>query len=61
MWMPASFQERFTPIGLICPEFKAVGIATPAIPGLLSGRNEFVSFGVTNAYGDSQDLFIEES
>ena len=51
----------FYPIGLICPEFKAVGIATPGIPGILSGRNEFVSFGVTNAYGDSQDLFIEES
>ena len=51
----------FHPVGLICPEFKAVGIATPGIPGLLSGRNEFVSFGVTNAYGDSQDLFIEET
>lgn len=50
----------FYPVGLICPEFKAVGIATPGIPGLLSGRNEFVSFGVTNAYGDSQDLFIEQ-
>ena len=51
----------FYPIGLICPEFKAVGIATPAIPGLLCGRNEFVSFGVTNAYGDSQDLYIEKT
>lgn len=51
----------FYPIGIFCPEFKAVGIATPAIPGLLSGRNEFVSFGVTNGYGDSQDLFIEET
>ncbi len=49
----------FYPIGLHCPEFSAVGIATPGIPGLLSGRNEFVSFGVTNAYGDSQDLFFE--
>lgn len=49
----------FYPVGLICPEFKAVGIATPGIPGLLSGRNEYVSFGITNAYGDSQDLFIE--
>ena len=54
-------QGLFTLIGLICPEFKAVGIATPGIPGILSGRNEFVSFGVTNAYGDSQDLYIEES
>ena len=49
----------FYPIGLICPDFKAVGIATPGIPGLISGRNEFVAFGITNAYGDSQDLFIE--
>lgn len=50
----------FYPVGLFCPEFKAVGIATPGVPGLLSGRNEFVSFGVTNAYGDSQDLYLEE-
>ncbi|MEM6722681.1 MAG: penicillin acylase family protein [Bacteroidota bacterium] len=51
----------FYPIGIICPAFKAVGIATPAIPGLLAGRNEYVSFGITNAYGDSQDLFIESA
>ncbi|MEO0571135.1 MAG: penicillin acylase family protein [Bacteroidota bacterium] len=51
----------FYPIGISCPEFKAVGIATPGIPGLLSGRNAFVSFGVTNAYGDSQDLFLEQT
>ena len=50
----------FYPIGLFCPEFKAVGIATSNIPGILAGRNEFVSFGITNAYGDSQDVFIEE-
>lgn len=51
----------FYPVGLICPDFKAVGIATPGIPGLLSGRNEYVAFGVTNGYGDSQDLFIEDA
>ena len=49
----------FYPVGLICPDFKAVGIATPGTPGLISGRTEYVSFGVTNAYGDSQDLFLE--
>ena len=51
----------FYPIGLFCPEFKAVGIATPGIPWILAGRNEFVSFAITNAYGDSQDVFIEET
>ncbi len=52
---------NFYPIGLICPEFSSVGITAPGIPGLLVGRNDYVSFGVTNAYGDSQDLFIEKT
>ena len=51
----------FHPVGLFCPEFKGVGIAVPGIPGILVGRNEFVAFGVTNAYGDSQDIFIENT
>jgi len=51
----------FYPVGLVCPDFRAVGIATPGIPGLISGRNQNVAFGITNAYGDSQDLFLEET
>lgn len=50
----------FYPIGLFCPEFKSVGVAIPGIPGLMIGRNEYLSFGVTNAYGDSQDLIVEQ-
>ncbi len=49
----------FYPIGLFCPEFRCVGVSLPGIPGIISGRNENVAFGVTNGYGDSQDLFIE--
>src|SRR5690606_40512031 len=47
------------PIGLFSPEVSAVGAALPATPGLIVGRNQRVAFGVTNSYGDSQDLFIE--
>ncbi len=47
------------PVGLFSPEIRAVGAALPAVPGLLTGRNDAVAFGVTNAYGDAQDLFIE--
>lgn len=50
----------FYPVGLFCPEFKSVGLALPGVPGLVIGRNENVAFGVTNGYGDSQDLFIED-
>jgi penicillin amidase len=32
----------------------------PALPGIQVGRTQHVAFGVTNAYGDSQDLFIEK-
>jgi penicillin amidase len=48
------------PIGLFSPEVRAVGAALPAVPGLIIGRNAEVAFGVTNAYGDSQDLFVEQ-
>jgi penicillin amidase len=47
------------PSGLFTPEFRAVGVTVPGIPGLLLGRNEYIGIGVTNAYGDSQDLYIE--
>jgi penicillin amidase len=48
------------PVGLFSPEISAVGAALPAVPGIMVGRNAEVAFGVTNGYGDSQDLFIEQ-
>jgi len=48
------------PIGLFSPEVAAVGAALPAVPGQVIGRNSHVAFGVTNTYGDSQDLFVEQ-
>ena len=48
------------PVGLFWPEGKAIGGAIPGIPGILTGRIQDLAFGVTNAYGDSQDLYIEE-
>ncbi|MEO1082202.1 MAG: penicillin acylase family protein [Pseudomonadota bacterium] len=47
------------PVGLSTPDFHAAGVALPALPGIIVGRTDRVAFGVTNAYGDVQDLFIE--
>jgi penicillin amidase len=47
------------PVGLITPDFRAVGAAGPGIPGLGVGRTSHLAFGVTNAYGDVVDLFVE--
>ena len=47
------------PIGLFTLEISAVGAALPGMPGILSGRTANVAFGVTNSYGDVQDLYLE--
>ena len=49
------------PVGLFTPDIQAVGAALPAVPGIQVGRTAHVAFGVTNAYGDSQDLYIEKT
>jgi penicillin G amidase len=47
------------PTGLITPWIRAVGVTVPGIPGILVGRTEHIAIGVTNAYGDNQDLYVE--
>jgi penicillin G amidase len=47
------------PIGLITPDVRAVGVSIPGVPALMVGRTEHVAFGITNAYGDNQDLYVE--
>lgn len=49
------------PVGLFAPGIQVVGAALPAVPGVMLGRNANVAFGVTNAYGDSQDLYVEKA
>ncbi|MCD4742376.1 MAG: penicillin acylase family protein [Desulfobacteraceae bacterium] len=49
----------FYPVGMFTPEFRAVGVTVPGIPGLTLGRNEYIAIGVTNSYGDAQDLYVE--
>jgi penicillin amidase len=47
------------PVGLITPQVRAVGLAIPGLPGIFVGRTDRIAYGVTNAYGDVRDLFIE--
>jgi penicillin amidase len=47
------------PIGIITPDFRAVGVIIPGTPGMVVGRNDHIAIGVTNAYGDAQDLYVE--
>jgi len=47
------------PVGIITPEFRAVGVIIPGTPGMVVGRTDHIAIGVTNAYGDAQDLYVE--
>lgn len=47
------------PAALITPQHRWVGVCVPGIPGIVVGRSRHVAWGVTNAYGDCQDLYVE--
>ncbi len=47
------------PCGLIAPDLRAVGVTAPGFGGMVIGRTAHVALGATNAYGDTQDLYIE--
>jgi penicillin amidase len=47
------------PCGIVTPEFRWVGVGIPGLPAMVVGRNEHIAVGVTNAYGDAQDLYVE--
>jgi acyl-homoserine lactone acylase PvdQ len=47
------------PMGLITPEFRAVGVNIAGIPGMSVGRTGHIALSATNNYGDMQDLYIE--
>ncbi|MCX5824907.1 MAG: penicillin acylase family protein [Deltaproteobacteria bacterium] len=47
------------PTGLITPQVRAVGVTVAGVPGMVIGRTDRIAVGVTNAYGDAQDLYVE--
>jgi penicillin amidase len=47
------------PCGLILPDLRAVGATVPGFGGMVLGRTDYFAIGATNAYGDTQDLYVE--
>ncbi|WP_120520630.1 penicillin acylase family protein [Arthrobacter celericrescens] len=55
--LPGVYQQ----VRLACPEFDAVGLAFPGVPGLPHfGHNGKAAWAITNAMADYQDLYVEE-
>ncbi len=47
------------PACLITPDLRVVGVHIPGLPAMPIMRNQDIAVGITNAYGDSQDLYVE--
>lgn len=47
------------PAGLVTPDNRIVGAHIPGLPLMPIFRNRSVAVGITNAYGDMQDLYVE--
>ena len=47
------------PMGIVTPELRVVGGATPGTPGFGVGRNQHLAWGATNGYADMADIYIE--
>lgn len=53
--MPGVWYENH----LHCPEMHVSGVTFAGAPGVVIGHNERIAWGVTNAFVDVQDLYIE--
>lgn len=43
---------------LVCPEYSVAGFSIPGVPGIVSGSNTHIAWGVTNVMADDADFYI---
>lgn len=55
--IPSTWYENH----LICPDVAVSGASLPGAPGVLIGHNADIAWGMTNAFVDVQDLYLERS
>jgi len=57
--LPPIFPTLWYANHLVGGGYNVTGFTTPGVPGVIIGHNERVAWGVTNAFPDVQDLYIE--
>jgi penicillin amidase len=64
--LATSIPSVFTQVGLHCREVRAdcpydvSGFSLASVPGVLIGKNTSIAWGLSTAYADTTDLFLEE-
>ena len=57
--LPPIFPSIWYENHLVGGGYNVTGYSTPGVPGILIGHNEHVAWGITNAFPDVQDIFVE--
>jgi penicillin amidase len=57
--LPPVFPTIWYANHLTAPGFNATGFTLPGVPGVVIGHNKHCAWGVTNAFPDVQDVYIE--
>lgn len=55
-----SLPARWYQAHITCPGFNAIGATIPGLPLIVSGRNDYSTWGITNMMNDDFDYFIEK-
>lgn len=58
--LPLQMPSIFWQFHVDSPELKATGAGLPGIPGVIIGHNDRIAWGVTAAFADGDDLFVEK-
>ena len=57
--LPAVFPTLWYENHLIAGRYNVTGFTSPGVPAVIIGHNERIAWGVTNAFPDVQDLYVE--
>ncbi|HEY0734341.1 MAG TPA: penicillin acylase family protein [Herpetosiphonaceae bacterium] len=57
--LQATLPTNFYQMGLHSPDMDVVGFSLPGGPGIVIGRNQHISWGLTNAVIDVQEAYVE--
>lgn len=58
--LPLQMPSLWYEMHLVTPEWQAAGVSLPGVPLIVIGHNQDIAWGVTNAFVDAQDLYIEQ-
>lgn len=57
--LPPAFPALWYEVHLHGGGYNVAGFTMPAIPGVIAGHNDKIAWGLTNAFPDVQDLYLE--